>query len=165
MLKANSCSINTNCGDSYSCSLQIYYSNVYLLSRKSDKGSDEVDSWRRVSERPLGRDKEIVLALLMEEISPLIMQLGFGGVLGFTMGYAIKKVLKILLILSGLYAASLQYLAYKGYITIHFDRISESFRKILELAQGGFTLPNFLTANIPFIGSFTAGLGLGFKTG
>lgn len=101
----------------------------------------------------------------MEQLGPLLMQLGFGGVLGFIIGYALKKILKILLVLLGLYFVSLQYLAHRGFITINYDKLSESFKGLLSLGQSGFTLPSFLTANVPLMGSFVAGLGLGFKMG
>jgi len=102
---------------------------------------------------------------LAEEITHLITQLGFGGVLGFIVGYAFKKLMKLFLVFLGLYFISLMYLAYNGFITIHYEKFSKAFEGLSSLAQGGFTLPSFLTANIPMVGGFVVGLGLGFKMG
>lgn len=96
------------------------------------------------------------------DISLLFTQLGTGGVAGFVVGYAFKKILKLFLIIIGVFFAILQYLAYVGLITINYDRIfqMQGFTKVFE---GGFSLPAFLTTNIPFAGTFIVGFGLGFK--
>ncbi|RLE50062.1 MAG: hypothetical protein DRJ31_02715 [Candidatus Methanomethylicota archaeon] len=97
--------------------------------------------------------------------SSLIAQLGFGGLVGFVVGYAVKKILKLMLILLGLYAASLAYLAHRGFITINYDKFTEAFQSLTSMIQGGFNLPDFLTTNIPFAGSLIVGFWLGFKAG
>ena len=97
--------------------------------------------------------------------SSLVAQLGFGGIVGFVIGYAVKKILKLTLIFLGLYAASLAYLQHRGFITINYDKFSEAFQSLISMIQGGFTLPGFLTTNIPFAGSLIVGFGLGFKAG
>lgn len=53
---------------------------------------------------------------MSEIVSPLVFQLGVGGVLGFLAGYAFKKILKLLAVLLGLASAALIYLAYVGII-------------------------------------------------
>jgi len=99
--------------------------------------------------------------LSFQDINPLLVQLGTGGVAGFVVGYAFKKFMKILLVLVGLFFVMLQYLAYIGLISINYDKILQGFTKSFE---GGFNLPAFLTTNIPFAGTFVVGFGLGFKT-
>ncbi len=101
-------------------------------------------------------------------ISPLAVQLGAGGIAGFIIGFAVKKLLKLLAILAGLIFIFLQYLAWKGFIDIHYDRIYAVAQTMLQ--QSGtsvteFNIPAFITANIPMAGSFVAGLGIGFKMG
>ncbi|MCX8176441.1 MAG: FUN14 domain-containing protein [Candidatus Bathyarchaeota archaeon] len=99
-------------------------------------------------------------------LSPLIVQLGFGGVAGFIAGYAFKKILKILLVFLGLGFMALLYLSYMGFITINYGKILSSFQEpFKKIAGGDLTLPTILAANIPFLGSFIVGLGLGFKLG
>jgi len=101
-------------------------------------------------------------------ISPLAVQLGAGGIAGFIVGFAVKKLLKLLAILAGLIFVLIQYLSWKGFIDIHYDRIYAVAQTMLQ--QSGtvvteFNIPAFITANIPMAGSFVAGLGIGFKMG
>jgi len=82
--------------------------------------------------------------------------------LGFVVGFALKKVLRLVLVLAGLAFVGLKYLDYLGFITIHYDKLFEGFQR---LAEGEFTLPTFLSANIPLAGASAVGLGMGFKVG
>ena len=101
-----------------------------------------------------------------EFLGSLLTQLGFGGTLGFVIGFALKKLLKIILVLVGLYFASLFYLAHEGFITINYDRFNEVYQTLIsKLTRQNFTIPTFLTSHLPFTGSFIVGLGLGFKVG
>jgi len=100
--------------------------------------------------------------LSFESLTPLVAELGFGGVVGFVVGFALKKLLKLVLVLMGIAFAALQYLAYMGFITIHYEKIAEGFQS---LVQGNLTLPTFLSTNIPFLATFLLGLGIGFKMG
>ena len=97
----------------------------------------------------------------VEVLNPLLFQLGSGAVAGFVVGYALKKIAKVLLVLLGLAFVALQYLQYTGFIEIRYDKILQSVQTLTE----GFTLPAFLTANIPLTGSFIMGFGLGLKKG
>lgn len=47
-----------------------------------------------------------------------------GGALGFVIGYAMKKVLKFVLVGLGLIFALLMYLNYKGYINVNWSKVS-----------------------------------------
>jgi len=53
---------------------------------------------------------------MIDVYSQLLTQLGFGGVSGLIVGFAFKKLLKIFLVLGGLFFATLQYLAYIDWI-------------------------------------------------
>jgi uncharacterized membrane protein (Fun14 family) len=102
----------------------------------------------------------------LDFFAPLAAQLGFGGVVGFAIGYAVKKILKIIVIFIGIYFISLLYLSHVGFIKINYDRIISAFETFAsKLLHGGVTIPSFMTANIPFIGSFIVGFGLGLKVG
>jgi len=52
--------------------------------------------------------------------------IGFGGVAGFLIGYAVKKAIKIMMIIIGLFFASLAYLNYQGIITINWDKLGST---------------------------------------
>lgn len=101
----------------------------------------------------------------VEEFASPVTQLGFGGMTDFLVGYAAKKVVKILLVVLGVYISSLLYLDHQGFISINYGRLHDGFQSLAEMGRGGTTIPGLLTANIPFTGSFVTGLGLGFKTG
>ena len=96
----------------------------------------------------------------------LLFQLGGGGILGFAAGYAAKKLLKLILIIVGLFTMGLLALEYKGWISIHYDAIVRSIEEALTGAAGGAaSLKSHILANIPFAGSFLLGFTLGFKMG
>jgi len=96
----------------------------------------------------------------------LATQLGFGGVTGFIVGYAVKKILKFLVVLIGIFFVALQYLAYQGFITINYEKFEQAFRGLSFGATIGVEpLPAFITANVPFLGSFVAGLAIGMAKG
>jgi uncharacterized membrane protein (Fun14 family) len=87
------------------------------------------------------------------------------GLLGVVVGYAIKKILKIFAILTGLYAVSLMYLSSQGVITFNYDKFSV-------LLENGFTwLKSSYGQLATFVGSmsiaapFLIGLAIGFKKG
>jgi uncharacterized membrane protein (Fun14 family) len=104
--------------------------------------------------------------LSFETLTPLAAQLGFGGLSGLVVGYAFKKLLKILVVLVGLFFVALMYLAYVDFIEINYDKISRAFQGLISSLQtGDFTLPTFITSNVPFAGSFVVGFGIGFKMG
>ena len=99
-----------------------------------------------------------------DPIASAATQLGFGAIMGFAVGYAAKKIVKLLLIFLGLFFVALLYLSFQGFITINFQKFQQAF----EAFAGRVTdspIPAFITAGIPFYGSFALGLALGFKKG
>ncbi|WP_415280716.1 FUN14 domain-containing protein [Candidatus Nitrososphaera sp. FF02] len=50
--------------------------------------------------------------------------IGFGGIAGFLIGYAVKKVMKIMLVIIGLFFAALGYLASQGIISVNWDKLA-----------------------------------------
>jgi len=102
---------------------------------------------------------------MSELLPPLVYQLGTGGVLGFVVGYAIKKMIKIAIVVMGIFAALLIYLEYEGIINVNYDK----FAGLIERASGlsgeasQWILP--IIAHLPFAGSFIVGAALGFKMG
>ena len=103
----------------------------------------------------------------MEElITPLVTQLGMGGIAGFVVGYAVKKVLKITLVVLGVFFVGLLYMAHIGFIEINYEEVTAAFESVVvRLMEGGATLPNLLTTNLPLAGSFIFGFGIGLKLG
>lgn len=100
--------------------------------------------------------------------------IGFGGVAGFLIGYAIKKAIKIMLFIIGLFFAALAYLNYQGILTINWDKLNASASNVttgLGNATGQIAgisdqvAPTLVNFGIPLTGSFAAAFVLGFMKG
>ncbi|MDH4221210.1 MAG: hypothetical protein OEV19_00545 [Candidatus Bathyarchaeota archaeon] len=99
---------------------------------------------------------------MSEVFAPILFQLGIGGIGGFFIGYAIRKVVNVALIL-GMVIFSVMFLAYTNVIAIDYSGLVEmvsNFINAINPALGLFTL---LLVNLPFVGSLIIGLIIGFK--
>jgi uncharacterized membrane protein (Fun14 family) len=97
----------------------------------------------------------------------LLLQLGSSALLGFAIGYTLKKALKIILILFGITFSVLRYIEFKGIISIHYEKLLLIPQKLLnDLNLGTFSSPySFLSSSIPLIGGFIGGLIIGLIKG
>ncbi len=89
-------------------------------------------------------------------------QASFGGILGFAVGYASKKILKILLLLLGLVIIVLQIFNYYDLIVIKWNNIillKETWRINWQ------DIKKVLFFNIPFGSVFIVSFWIGFKYG
>ena len=102
---------------------------------------------------------------MSELIPPVIYQLGVGAVCGFIIGFAIKKAIKLLIILAGFFMLVLIYLGYSGIITINFDKLLTAVGNLLNLGKQASSWLIPLISTLPLTGSFILGLLLGFKVG
>ncbi len=92
----------------------------------------------------------------------ILFPLSSGAAGGFLIGYAAKKILKILMFFLGLYLFSLFYLAHIGVIEINSEKLVELTSSILAQTAGLFS--SFI-AYLPFSGSFATGFALGIMKG
>ena len=93
------------------------------------------------------------------ELSPLIGDLGMGGISGLCVGYAVKKAAKVVAFFAGLYLLVLQYLAQKGVVTIHYDKLMEFGASTLsKVSNIGIRLA---PTSVAFAGGFYLGLRVG----
>jgi len=96
-----------------------------------------------------------------------------GGLLvGYFVGYAVKKAVKFLMALVGLYILSLFALAYYGIVIFNVDRIWELLSMLAEKLTSSFRAPGLDLAELSSIGpyvlpgtSFLIGLIYGLKAG
>ena len=102
---------------------------------------------------------------MSELLTPIVYQLGIGGVLGFFVGYAVKKLTKLIAVFIGLIALLLIYLGYQGVVSINYDRLAEALQGFLGAAGQVSTVLTPIVANLPFAGSFIAGTAVGLKLG
>jgi uncharacterized membrane protein (Fun14 family) len=112
------------------------------------------------------------------DLGYLATSIGIGGGVGFLLGYAVKKVIKIVIVLAGLSIGALSYLQIQGIIAINWDKLDGVARWTISglgNATGQFPslLPGFgdhiLTAmsnsGIPITGGLAAGFAFGFSKG
>ena len=95
-------------------------------------------------------------------IPKFFFSFGIGGIGGFLVGYATKKILKILLVIIGLYLLSLFYLMHIQIITIDTTKLWETSANTLT------QIINFLGSTLvylPISGSFALGFTLGIYKG
>ena len=102
---------------------------------------------------------------MSEILSPLVYQLGIGGIGGFIVGYAMKKISKLIIVLIGLFMILLLYLGIKGIVSINYDAFFEAIGKSLGLLESAFSWLVGLVSVLPFMGSFIVGFLLGLKLG
>jgi uncharacterized membrane protein (Fun14 family) len=95
----------------------------------------------------------------------VVYQLGVGGIGGFIVGYVIKKISKLVVVLIGLFIIFLLYLGTRGIISINYEELWNALASLLGSAGQAATWVIGLISLLPFMGSFLAGFFLGFKLG
>ena len=96
----------------------------------------------------------------------ILFNAGAGFVLGFAVGYALKKLLKLVLLFLGLVTILLLGLEYYGIIQINYQKFLEVVQSALNATRGAASgIISHALASLPFAGSFAAGLAVGFKLG
>ncbi len=94
-------------------------------------------------------------------LGDFLLDMGYAGFAGFVVGFAVRRVLNLFLLLLGLYILSLMWLASKGIISVNWDQLFVLFRGMFE----GFTaFVQGLIKKLAFAGSFAIGFAIGFKT-
>lgn len=97
-------------------------------------------------------------------------QVGFGGTLGFLLGYGLKKVaavmLKVVALVSGLFMLGLTWLASLGVITFNYNALTSSMDNTFAGMIGALVSSLTVAAQVlPMGGSFGLGFYLGAKKG
>jgi len=103
-----------------------------------------------------------VTLIVSEAFAPILFQLGIGGIGGFFIGYAIRKVVKVALIL-GMVVFFLMFLAYTNVIDIDYGGLVEMTSNFINSLNPALGLLTPLMAHLPFVGSLIIGLVIGFK--
>ena len=101
----------------------------------------------------------------MSLLPPLAVELGVGGVGGFIAGYALKKLLKIVAVVIGLFILALVYLGYRGIISINYGELGNTVSGALGLSGQVSEWITPIIAHLPFAGAFGLAFVLGFKMG
>ena len=109
-------------------------------------------------------DSRRVNYTVSEAFAPILFQLGIGGIGGFFIGYAVRKVVKIALIL-GIVVFSLIFLAYTNVIGINYSGLADGVSKFINAVNPALGLLAPLLSNLVFVGSLIVGLIAGYKMG
>jgi uncharacterized membrane protein (Fun14 family) len=126
---------------------------------------------------------------------PLLSTIGFGGIAGFLVGFALKRIMKILAVIAGVFFAALLYLESQHIVNVNWDKLQTISNSILSTIAttattnatstggAGLSIPSILGNNtgaaasilpitstmanlgIPLTGSTAMGLTLGFLKG
>lgn len=100
--------------------------------------------------------------VVSEAFAPILFQLGIGGIGGFLIGYAIRKVVKVALIL-GMVVFSLLFLVYTNVIDIDYGGLVEMMANFIKTVNPALGLLTPLLIHLPFVGSLIIGFIIGFK--
>ncbi|NPA61937.1 MAG: hypothetical protein GXN95_00080 [Methanococci archaeon] len=103
--------------------------------------------------------------MIIMDFTQFIPDIGSGFIIGFVIGWAAKKAIKIVAFLIGIYILSLLYLAKIGVISIN----KEAFSALLGNLENSLLIFGDkivgLVHSLSFGTSFLVGFGLGFKKG
>ncbi len=105
---------------------------------------------------------------IFDQLTPYLGQISFGGIAGFAVGLALRKIGRIALVVFGLLFITLQVLAYAGIVHVDWLRIQNYATPVLEKNALQKTWNDFvgiLTNNVPFGAAFIPGLLLGLRFG
>ncbi|UCE43669.1 MAG: hypothetical protein JSV57_04755 [Candidatus Bathyarchaeota archaeon] len=97
----------------------------------------------------------------LPSIFPLIVPLGIGGVGGFFVGYAVKKVYRLAMFIA-VFVFSVAYSAYVNVIDLNANVLVETVSTLVATFSP-FVVP--LASSVLFMGSFLAGLLYGLTKG
>ena len=104
--------------------------------------------------------------------------IGGGFFIGVLIGYALKKVVKLVAVVVGLFFAGIAYLQYEGVVTVNWSKLqAASQNTVSTIANATTQIPGFgsdhhtaaalvmTSVGIPLTGSLSMGIAIGFMKG
>mmetsp|Transcript_22058 Transcript_22058/g.20053 ORF Transcript_22058/g.20053 Transcript_22058/m.20053 type:complete len:185 (-) Transcript_22058:29-583(-) len=102
-------------------------------------------------------------------------QLGYGFMMGYSSGYCLKKLSRVIAFAVGGVFITVQFLSYHGYMNVNYDKFEKDVEKMFDINQDGKVddkdatlaynkINKVLGYHLPTGGGFTAGLIAGFRT-
>jgi uncharacterized membrane protein (Fun14 family) len=106
----------------------------------------------------------------MELSSSIAVTIGGGFFGGLLLGYAVKKAVKLIAVIVGLFIAGLAYLQYQQIASFNWDKIDGTISTIANATTHTFNSYNIETLamtnlGIPLTGGMSAGFAIGFMKG
>ncbi len=94
------------------------------------------------------------------------IEMGTGAVIGGLIGFAAKKIAKIIAVIIGIELAVFRFLETKGYMTVNWDKISGGLLSGgQQAADASGTWVNAIVSTLSIGAGFTGGFFVGFKRG
>jgi len=101
----------------------------------------------------------------LESMLPVLTEASFFAMIGFALGYASRKVVKVgMIVLAGFFVL-LQLMTYAGVTTIDWGKLVEILNDWILNLKENQTITAVLTDRVPTAGSLIAGYFLGFRKG
>ena len=115
-----------------------------------------------------GRGDKLVVTL--SSLLPSIGSFSGAGAVGALLGYGMKKLVKVLLIVLAAFTALIGipfgYLTYEGVITINWDRLYALLDSAASISVSWLsTTAQAVAVAVPAFGGFAAGFAVGFQKG
>jgi uncharacterized membrane protein (Fun14 family) len=113
----------------------------------------------------------------IEHVSSIAATIGGGFFVGVLIGYALKKVVKVVAVIVGLFFAGLAYLQYQQIVSINWNKLQAvSQNTVTTLANATTQIPGFNSSDhtaalalsslgIPLSASMSMGFAIGFLKG
>jgi len=111
-----------------------------------------------------------------ENLTSIGATIGVGFFAGILIGYALKKVVKVVAIIVGLFFAGIAYLQYQQIVAINWNKVPQLSQNVVTtLANATTQIPGFNSGHpadismsnfgIPLTGSVSVGFTIGFLRG
>ncbi len=101
----------------------------------------------------------------LERSLPYVTEGSFFGLIGFALGYASRKFVKLGLILLALFFVGLQALVWAGTVSVDWGGMIGKLNALLFNLKENESMTQFLTRRIPSAGGMLAGYLIGFQRG
>jgi uncharacterized membrane protein (Fun14 family) len=75
-------------------------------------------------------------------VMPFVSTIGFGGIAGFLVGFALKRIMKILAIIAGVFFAALLYLESQHIVNVNWDKLQTISNSVLSTIATTATTTN-----------------------
>lgn len=101
------------------------------------------------------------------DLTALGLEFGSGAAIGAIIGFAAKKVAKLIAVLVGLQLALFKFLESRGIITVDWERLTGGIASAGEAASGSAppSWVNTILSTLSVSAGFTGGFLLGFRRG
>lgn len=114
--------------------------------------------------------------MIIENFSSIVTTIGGGFFAGIFIGWALKKIAKLVAIIIGLFLGGLAYLQYQQIALINWDKIEQVLEEAINTFVNTSTMTNSGSLSmatelamsnfaIPLIGSMSTGFTIGFMKG